>query len=266
MLGAIGGTAAVGLATGLGAAQDGDGTAQATRDDYWLVDGENASTVVTEDTAEDVSSDGDLVVARGTAVDGAVKADGHVLVGQGASVAGLVDAAGAVVTDFVVDLDGGVAAADDVVLGVDIVRAKRAYEAGDLVRAGDLPMRGGIVVGDDVATEGDVAVGPESDVEGSVTAERPDGSAAEQTQDDERRGPPTVILGSYVAVAEDLRAAGDAVLGPESSVGGTVTAGGTTAFADGATFDRIRAERIEQGEAADVFAAYDENEAGDEVS
>lgn len=266
MLGAISGTAAAGLATGPGGAQDGEGPAQSARNDYWLVDGESTATVVTEDTAEDVSSDGDLIVARGTAVDGGVRADGHVLVGQGASVAGLVDAAGAVVTDFVVDLDGGVAAADDAVLGIDIVRAKRAYEAGDLERARDLPMRGGVVVGDDVTTEGDVVVGPESDVEGSITAERPDDSAAEQTQDGEQRGPPTVILGSYVAVAEDLRAGGDAVLGPESSVGGTVTAGGTALFADGATFDGIRADRIEEGEAADVFAEYDESEAGDEAS
>lgn len=135
-------------------------------------------------------------------------------------------------------------------------------------------MEGGVIVGDDVTTAGDVLIGHDGVVEGSVVAAREEGAETDdEAADDgaaeggvtgaEQPGPPSVVLGSWVEVEDDLVAAGDVALGLDSYVGGTVTAGGTVVFADGATFGGIDADRIDQGPAADVWPEDGESEVGE---
>lgn len=250
----IGGTAVVGVSSVLGVAQEGDGEEGPTPDNYWRVTEESAATTVTEDTNEAVRSDGDVYVGRGVTLDGPIQADGHVLVGPGAVITGAIEAGGAVVVDRIVDVDGGISAADDVILGVDIQQAREDYEAGDLQRATDLPMEGGLIVGDDVRSERHVFVGPDSVLEGDVDAVQVNGVSGEGEGID----PPSVLLGSWIDVVGDVSAAGHAVIGPDTVVNGTVTAGGTALFGEGATFDTIEAERIDEGEAADLWPRDEE--------
>lgn len=254
VIGAIGGTAVVGVTSVLGVAQEGDVDGGPSPDDYWRVTEASAATTVTEDTDEAVRSDGDVYVGRGVTLDAPIQADGHVLVGPGAVIRGSIEADGAVVVDRIVDVDGGVFATDDVVLGVDVERAREDYDAGDLQWVTDLPMEGGLVVGDDVRSARHVFVGPDSVLEGDVEAIQVDGVSG----GGEGVDPPSVLLGSWVDVVGDVSAAGHAVLGPDTVVDGTVTAGGNALFGEGVSFGDIEAERIDEGAVADLWPRDDE--------
>ena len=262
VLGAIGGTAALGLWGGTAAAQADNWPTYGERADYWEVTPSSAATAVTEPT-RGVSSEGDVVVARGVAVDGSIEADGHVFLGDGVTVAGPVETTGALVTGSIVDLDGGAEAGDDALLGVDILAAKEAYEAGELATIGDLPIGEGVFTMDDVASAGDVVVGPRGDVAGSVAAGSTDvpvgdGEAgAEDSGDgeaDDRGRAPGVLLGTEVIVSEGVSAPGVVVVGSDGDVGGDVTAGPLALFGDRVTINGgISAARIDQGARADVY-------------
>ena len=270
MLGAIGGTAALGLWGGTVGAQAAPAP-YGERVDYWEVTPETAETAITED-GRGVTSDGDVVVARGVVVDGGIDAAGHVFLADGVTVAGPVEAGGAVVTGSIVDLDGGVDAGDDVLLGVDILAAKAAYDAGDLRRIDDLPIGQGVFTDDDVAGAGDVVVGPLGDVGGSVHAGREGeddadddddggtgddlagGDAPGEAVDDERGRPPGAILGTQVNAAEDVSAPGVVVVGSDSEVGNDVTAGPLAVFGNSVWVSGgVTADRIDRGQHADVF-------------
>jgi predicted acyltransferase (DUF342 family) len=265
VLGAIGGTIALGSWSGAVGAQEAPPTYQ-ERADYWEVSPEAAERVITTDGGG-VGSEGDVVVARGVAVDGGIDAARHVFLGDGVTVTGPVEAGGAVVTGSIVDLDGGVDAGDDVLLGVDILRAKAAYDAGELSTIVQLPIGKGVFTEDDVASAGDVVVGPWGDVGGSATAGREsdegDSDATDasggaettaETHAEERGRPLGVILGTQVVVEEDVTAPGVVVVGSDGDIGGDITAGPLVFFGDSVLVGGgITVDRIERGERADVF-------------
>lgn len=253
VLGAIGGTAALGFWSGGVAAQEDNWPTYAERADYWEVTPDTAETAVTEPT-RGVTSDGDVVVARGVVVDGTIEADGHVFLGDGVVVAGPVETPGAVVTGSIVDLDGGVSAGDDTLLGVDILRAMEAYEAGGLATIGDLPIGEGVFTEDDVASAGDVVVGPRGDVGGSVAAGSEDAPVAPDGGAADRGRAPGVLLGTEVIVTDGVSAPGVVVVGSDGDVAADVAAGPLALFGDRVSVDGgISAARIDQGSQADVF-------------